>query len=116
MWEDGNVLVFDSRSSWGAPKTLSLRLVKVNADEEGQDQSLAIDESGIFKYQEDIGMCWVDLAPMWDDVIDTDSKQCTVSCQVQFLPTNATSQFDEHGELPNVVDGVVEVCTYRVFC
>lgn len=111
VWEDGNVLVFDSRSSWGAPKTLSFRLVEAITDEEGQDKSLAIDGSGNFKDQEDVGMCWVDLAPMWDDVMDTDSKQCTVSCQVQFLPTNATSQFDEHGELPNEVDGGVEVCT-----
>lgn len=110
VWEEGNILVFDNWSSWGAPQTLALRLSEALHVEEGDDP--IIDGSG---YQNDIGMCWVDLTPIWDEAIDTDTKERTVTCHAEFLPTNATGQFDDHGELPPNLDGVVEVSRFLCF-
>jgi hypothetical protein len=84
-WDKGNVLTFDSRSSWGAPQTISLRL-----SETSEDNSPSADGP----YPKEVGFCWVDLASMWKQESD---GSATVSCQV--WSSDAISNFDEHGDL-----------------
>jgi hypothetical protein len=84
-WDKGNVLTFDSRSSWGAPQTISLRLSETSEDNP---------PSADGPYPKEVGFGWVDLASLWKQESDDST---TVSCQV--WSSDAIRNFDEHGDL-----------------
>ena len=83
-WFAGNKLVFDSRSSWGAPQTLSLR---VSPQSEGVVTT------------EEVSFGWMDLQPCWSTVEDTE-KTYTVRQTVDLRDPHE-QKFDESGFLPD---------------
>jgi hypothetical protein len=101
-------MVFDSRSSWGAPQTLSLRLSEAFVTTGDRDKHQA-GGSGKHQILEDVGVCWVDLATIWDETLEDSIKDKTVSVNAKLLPSKACSQFDEQGELPDAFEGKAEV-------
>jgi hypothetical protein len=96
IWDQGDVLTFDSRLSWGAPQTLSLRV------SEGSDKIVNADETSKLEYENEVRFCWEDLAPMWQHMGDSSSSDAstTVSCHAQVWSSDAVGSFDEHGDLP----------------
>jgi Phosphatidylinositol 3- and 4-kinase len=92
-WDTGT-LTFDTQSSWGAPKTLCLRLSSVALDEQGHDQVSHTDDNGRLHYSSEEGYCWVDMTPMWKR-----GNGATVSCHAQIWSLEATEAFDQHGDL-----------------
>ena len=94
-WEDiGGTLTFDTRSSWGAPKTLCLRLSSVALDAEGRDQVSHTDDNGRLMYSSEEGYCWVDMTTIWKR-----GNSPTVSCHAQVWSLETTEAFDQHGDL-----------------
>jgi hypothetical protein len=86
VWDKSNTLSFDTRSSWGAPQTLSLRLSS------GQVSAGSTDE--------EVGFCWVDLSNLWlgSEAVNGTS---TATCLVKVYSLHDTATFDEHGDLPS---------------
>lgn len=103
VWDAAGELTFDTLSSWGAPKTLCLRLSSVPLDQEGQDQVAHTDDNGKLHYTFEEGFCWVDMMPMWKR--DTGA---TVSCHAQIWSLEATEGFDQHGDLMEGLSPVPE--------
>ena len=91
---DAGTLTFETRSSWGAPKTLSLRLSSVELDQQGQEQLLHTDQNGKLYYSAEEGYCWVDMSPMWKE-----GNSTTVSFSSQIWSLETTEAFDQHGYL-----------------
>jgi Phosphatidylinositol 3- and 4-kinase len=92
-WGSGNngTLVFDTRSSWGAPQTLSLRL---------SSSSPTANPTGSAVTVEDATFGWVDLSQLWKDCSYTKSGgRKSGKCQVSMLSLEARDEMiDEHGE------------------
>ncbi len=116
MWDDGDALIFDTRSCWGAPQTLSLRLSSVAFSEAGHDQFSLSDESESLHYTSDVGFCWVDLRPVWHRAtVNQDTMtpcHATATCHAQLWSFDAVGDFDENGEVPEA--SVSEVSLRRV--
>ena len=103
VWDAAGELTFDTLSSWGAPKTLCLRLSSVPLDQEGQDQVAHTDDNGKLHYTFEEGFCWVDMVPMWKR-----DNGATVSCHAQIWSLEATEGFDQHGDLMEGLSPVPE--------
>jgi phosphatidylinositol 3-kinase len=82
-WFAGNKLVFDSRSSWGAPQTLSVRVSP-------KTESVLSDE---------VRFGWLDLKPFWD-AFDKTEKSHKVRKTVD-MRDPCEQKFDEQGFLPD---------------
>ena len=90
-WFSGQKLVFDTRSSWGAPQTLGLRLSGVPEDSSSEPPRFG----------------WVDLSDLWDqhgeDDWDYDGNpeigSMTTTAKLILLDSTECN-FDEQGELP----------------
>jgi hypothetical protein len=82
-WKIGNILVFDSRSSWGAPKTLTLRL-------DYTDENLEC---------KNVGYCWIDLSSFWENLDCYQSgNYCPVRVNATVVSPTYLNCFDEHGQ------------------
>lgn len=93
VWAQENVLILESRSSWGAPETLSLRLFGKQIT---GDCSNGSNHSGV-------GFCWLDLSDEWKRG-EASSFRSTKRFIVDVWPIcSMASRFDEHGELPGRV-------------
>lgn len=99
VWDKGNVLRFDSRSSWGPPRTLSFRVSEAASQSEAQDKTAAPDGSSGVQCLKEEGFCWVDLSSLWDRVRESRGETCTFSCHEQVWPLHVATDFDDHGEL-----------------
>lgn len=93
-WRTGSIMVFETRSSWGAPQTLSLRL-------SGQTDNF--DKRGNFNSE--AGFCWLDLSEQWKhgDVAEYSSTK-RITTDVWSI-NSADSKFDDHGDLPEEAVG-----------
>jgi hypothetical protein len=100
VWEKANVMEFDSRSTWGPPRTLSLRLTET---------SIEPNESR----QQECGYCWIDLTPYWERTSDeresryrrkmtTKANTGRVKCKSRVIASDAFKDFDEHGDLSEI--------------
>ena len=100
VWEKANVMEFDSRSTWGPPRTLSLRLTET---------SIEPNESR----QQECGYCWIDLTPYWERTSDeresryrrkitTKANTGRVKCKSRVVASDAFKDFDEHGDLSEI--------------
>jgi len=103
-WTEGNVMSFESRSSWGGPKTLSMKLASHAVTDEGNELLQHTDTQGRLHYSMDAGYCWVDLSPLWDRVAPPansilPSTQVTVRCHAQMSspPPGNGDEFDHSG-------------------
>lgn len=87
-WQDGRVLLFETRSALGAPQTVSLRLSgnSENFDKRGQ-------------FHSEVGFCWLDLSAQWKtcDTFGRSVKRITTEIWPNSL---AACRFDEYGDLP----------------
>ena len=85
-WYKNNTFTFETRSSWGLPKTLSLKLTRsASTDTSTLDDLLQSDE--------DVAFGWVNLSSIWND------NNVSSSCSVK-LSTN-DDEFDQQGGLIN---------------
>jgi len=112
IWDRTNIMVFDSRSTWGPPKTLSLRLPEALIDPTKKDAKTSADATPDCNLrQQECGYCWIDLTPYWEQTSDKreswyDRKTTTkpssgqVSCKAQVVPPDFFKDFDEHGDVP----------------
>ena len=104
-WTEENVLSFESRSSWGGPKTLSMKLASLAVTDEGKEKLQHTDVQGRLHYSMDAGYCWVDLSSLWDriippaDSLKVPSTQVTVRCHAQISspPPGNGDEFDHSG-------------------
>eukprot|EP00980_Cylindrotheca_fusiformis_P003946 scaffold871_cov130-Cylindrotheca_fusiformis.AAC.23 len=108
VWKEGNAMAFETRSSWGAPQTLSLRLSEAFITT-GDNNGLKGGSNSKNQILEDVGVCWVDLANIWEETWEDSKKERIVSVCARLLPSKVCSQFDQHGELPDVFEGNMEV-------
>ena len=82
LMSDNNTLVFDTRSNWGHPKTLAL---KVSTLSKGTDSDELHDPS-------DLGCGFVDLCPLWS------MTQCAnVESKTKIYFFDSAEEFDQHG-------------------
>lgn len=93
MWDHDNLLIFDVRSSWGAPKTLSLRIT------EGSDQIVGADENGMLEYEKEIGYCFVNIEPLWEEFSNDGKAVVTRSFTSTVWSSQSMNNFDDHGDL-----------------
>jgi hypothetical protein len=91
VWDKFNTLSFETRSSWGAPQTLSLRLSS------GQLSAGSSDE--------EVGFCWVDLSNLWlgSEAVNGTS---TATRLVKVYSLDDTATFDEHGDISSDADSL----------
>ena len=81
----GFTLVFDTRSSWGHPKTLALKVSCLSKCTDGP-----VEES---HDPSDLGCGFVDLCPMWN------MKCCAnVELRTKIYQFDSAEEFDQHGE------------------
>lgn len=97
-------MTFSSRSSWGAPQTLSLRV------SEGSDQIVNSDENGKIEYVKDIGYSFVDLAPLWHELEKKGSSSTTSTFQPNIMSFHSIHRFDEQGDAPKDQPNDLETC------
>lgn len=105
LWPIGNVLTYDTRSSWGPPQTLSLRVTRrpnATRNSAGEDAS-ATTSSGIGGCDDahdaqELGYGWVDLSSQFSQTERHLGGVCTTTCKTEIHPVWA---FDEHGEIDN---------------
>jgi hypothetical protein len=111
VWDRENVLTFDSRSSWGAPQTLSLSVSEATLGDDGQDKIATADRNGQQQCVKEVGFCWVDLGPMWQrlEKSSPSGDSWTVSCHAEVFPTDAIQNYDDHGDLPDTLIPTSEV-------
>jgi len=99
-WEHGNVLVFDTRSSWGRPKTLSLRVSSVSFDDNGISQIGHKDDKGVIHYSSEEGYCWLDLTGLAVESNvenpDSNGRSSSASHVINILPFDG-DVFDQQG-------------------
>ena len=88
-WLAGNKLVFDSRSSWGAPQTLSLRVSPKTESVTGEEVSFG----------------WLDLKPCWN-MVDRQGRPHKVRTTID-LRDPRQQMFDEQGFLPDDSKSIV---------
>lgn len=104
-WTEGNALTFESRSSWGGPKTLSMKVASLAVTDEGNEKLQHTDIRGRLHYSMDAGYCWVDLSSLWDRVVPPANSpkvpgtQLTVRCHAQISspPPGNGEEFDHSG-------------------
>ncbi|CAB9520306.1 Phosphatidylinositol 3-kinase catalytic subunit type 3 [Seminavis robusta] len=101
-------LQFETRSSWGAPRTLSLRLSSVPEDSE----DYGMDSSGNYTAT-DGGFGWVDLAPLWDRL---ERFQEPVSFCTAKIYAMGSHGFDEQGEFMSLSPRGGRVRPMRLEC
>lgn len=113
-WQEDGILIFDTRSYWGAPQTLSLGVSAITIGIDGHDQVVRSDEKGKLHYSTDIGHCWVDMKPLWERIAKSGvsngpkAPSLTVSCHAQVWSLENTESFDQYGELTNGMAPVPE--------
>jgi Phosphatidylinositol 3- and 4-kinase len=80
--------MLETRSSWGAPQTLSLRVSASTNDKRANAPC-------------EVGFCWVDLSEQWK-LGEASQHANTKRFVADVWSSNASaSRFDEHGDLPN---------------
>lgn len=131
-WHRGNVLTYDTRSRWGHPKTISLRLSSLPSANDGDgggsdNQSTKTNNDDGRKGSQspsEVGYCWVDLSPIWAKVptakslsrgqrnggggteISSPVNRATVTCHTRVLSFDGTEEFDQHGQVVRGPDPV----------
>eukprot|EP00592_Proboscia_alata_P001724 CAMPEP_0194375564 /NCGR_PEP_ID=MMETSP0174-20130528/24101_1 /TAXON_ID=216777 /ORGANISM="Proboscia alata, Strain PI-D3" /LENGTH=1458 /DNA_ID=CAMNT_0039155847 /DNA_START=85 /DNA_END=4458 /DNA_ORIENTATION=+ len=106
-WYQGNSLVFDVRSSWGAPKTLALRLFSTSAIGERKEKGLQNNDKGM----NEVGDSWINLNSLWGDqgigdFSSTKSGSC-VTFQTKIWTCNSGSRSNVKD--PEPIEGSIEL-------
>ena len=87
-WHRGGFLMFETRSSFGAPQTLSIRL---------SGESDTFDKRG--NVNSEVGFCWIDLSEQWKHG-EVSEYSSTKKVTTHVWPMSAAScKFDNHGDI-----------------
>jgi Phosphatidylinositol 3- and 4-kinase len=87
-WHRGGFLMFETRSSFGAPQTLSIRL---------SGESDTFDKRG--NMNSEVGFCWIDLSEQWKHG-EVSEYSSTKKVTAHVWPMSAAScKFDNHGDI-----------------
>ena len=114
-WKDGNLLTFETLSSWGCPNTLSLRLSSSNDIHDGIEELPHIGEQERQQNSSDAGYCWIDLSSTWEGA--RKSSYATTNCNALVSPFTGEDEFDHSGYsvLPGT-DSKILVVELRITC
>ena len=93
-------LVFETKSNWGYPKTLSL---KVSSSSGPEPTTLADD-----KNQNDVGCAFVDLSPIYRRVHEV-YEGAYINVKSRIYTFDSAEEFDQHGEVEYRPRGAVEL-------
>eukprot|EP00559_Dactyliosolen_fragilissimus_P008584 CAMPEP_0184872546 /NCGR_PEP_ID=MMETSP0580-20130426/41351_1 /TAXON_ID=1118495 /ORGANISM="Dactyliosolen fragilissimus" /LENGTH=822 /DNA_ID=CAMNT_0027375363 /DNA_START=1786 /DNA_END=4251 /DNA_ORIENTATION=- len=110
-WHDGNVLDFDTRSSWGYPGTLNVRLLSMSLDSNSKHRVASNEERGKLADYTEVGWACLDLSRLWKKSRNV-GKKCTENLRCDILSLHNQEEFDHQGELSNdlnVVEKNLEV-------
>jgi phosphatidylinositol 3-kinase len=104
IWKKANLMVFDSRSTWGPPQTLSLRLSEAILEPSEKDaRAFADSNRSRGSSLKECGYCWVNLIPYWNQSKykgkPGNRNAGKVTCKAQVVPFDAFKDFNEHGDL-----------------
>lgn len=92
VWLTAQKLVFDTRSSWGAPQTLSIRL---SPSPSGQGEES--DEPPRFG--------WVDLSQLWEAQQEQGEENGQFTLRTKLTMFESKNAFDDHGDFSEVANG-----------
>ena len=95
-WPTGGTLSYNVRSSWGYPKTLSLRLASVNRHESYVERSIS-DE---IRQASEIGYAYIDLSQLWTKVGISGRSDTSVTVTIPVWSLADKTEFDNNGHLP----------------
>ena len=111
VWNNANFMVFDSRSSWGPPQTLSLRLSE-DTIQLADKEEMNLNDSHVSRVltKKECGYSWIELSPYWDEAVDNresndrkkDARKSNArkfSVRTKVVPFDAFNSFNEHGDL-----------------
>lgn len=88
-WTKSNILVFESSSNSGHPKTLTLKISTVSRHVDSRDDVNMSDD--------DLGCAFVDLSPIWKQTSQTTTESSFSSSARIFLFDETEELFDQHG-------------------
>ena len=96
-WSNKNLLHFKNRSTWGGPSTLEVVITEII---ERSEQTPNAEGTHRPTLEREIGLCWVDLRSLWDQVGDrpNGNNPVTSSHRLELKPINSII-FDEHGDI-----------------
>ena len=86
---NNNTLLFETRSSWGFPKTLSLKVCSISKPK----HSDGFDEES---RSSDVGCAFVDLCPIWEQQIQ--GSVVPVESKTKVYLFDSAEEFDQHGQ------------------
>eukprot|EP00584_Thalassiosira_punctigera_P004862 CAMPEP_0172528256 /NCGR_PEP_ID=MMETSP1067-20121228/2704_1 /TAXON_ID=265564 ORGANISM="Thalassiosira punctigera, Strain Tpunct2005C2" /NCGR_SAMPLE_ID=MMETSP1067 /ASSEMBLY_ACC=CAM_ASM_000444 /LENGTH=1254 /DNA_ID=CAMNT_0013312137 /DNA_START=70 /DNA_END=3834 /DNA_ORIENTATION=- len=89
-WTTNNTLVFETRSNWGHPKALSLKVSSVSKSVDDPNETESCD-------QMEMGCAFVDLCPMWEKQEKLDDF-ASVDCKSKIYLFDSAEEFDQHGQ------------------
>jgi hypothetical protein len=96
-----NTLIFETKSNWGYPKTLSLKVSSLSVHHE---LTIISDD----KNQNDLGCGFVDLCPVWQRV-NEGRKSSYITAKTRIYTFDSAEEFDQHGEVDRYTRGSIEL-------
>ena len=96
-----NTLIFETKSNWGYPKTLSLKVASLS----GHPELTTISDD---KNQNDVGCSFVDLSPVWKQSHGTSDGSC-IDAKAKVYTFDSFEEFDQHGEVDHETRRSVEL-------
>lgn len=110
-WHDANILEFETRTTVGFPRTMSIRLTSISLDETSPDQIPITDEKGILHYSAEVGCTWVDITKLWDNCSPTGGSSSKIY-HAKIWSYDSQDRFDEQGSMSEECEFVPEVRRY----
>jgi Phosphatidylinositol 3- and 4-kinase len=92
MWKEDNELLFETRSVWGTPQTVAIRVSGITDKKQDHDQT-----------RSEFGFCWLDISDQWKHRNKTSSTPLVFSKEIVadlWSIKSAETTFDDHGVLP----------------
>jgi len=93
-WTTKNTLVFETRSNWGHPKALSLKVSSMSKYTEDPDETESHHD------QLEMGCGFVDLCPIWkkQDSSSERGSSCSIESKTKVYLFDSPEEFDQHGQ------------------
>ena len=98
-WTTGNTLLFETRSNWGFPKTISLKVSRLSKSNDGREEANLADDKGTTQGLTEIGCGFVDLCPIWEQISEEIESLPAFDSETKIFLFENAEEFDQHGEL-----------------
>jgi len=112
-WHDANILEFETRTTVGFPRTMSIRLTSISLDETSPDQIPITDEKGILHYSAEVGCTWVDITKLWDNCSPTGGSSSKIY-HAKIWSYDSQDRFDEQGSMSEECEFVPEKLSIEI--